>query len=85
MRSLEKPGICLSDNPTKEKFMPTDTQHEVVVTDVKVPFWSMVVFMIKLALASIPATIIISIIYLVAIAILGGLGGLFGTLLTGTY
>ena len=65
--------------------MPTDTQHEVVVTDVKMPFWSMVVFMVKLALASIPAAIIISIIYLIAAAILGGLGGLFRALLAGTY
>jgi hypothetical protein len=31
----------------------------VVVTDVRMPFWSMVVFMVKWAIASIPAAFII--------------------------
>ena len=60
--------------------MATDTQHEVVVTDVKMPFWSMVVFMVKLALASIPAAIILAIVYFIIAAILGGLGGLLRSL-----
>ena len=62
--------------------MATDTQHEVVVVDIKMPFWSMVVFMVKLALASIPAAIILAIIYLIAAAILGGL---FGAFIAGPY
>ena len=60
--------------------MATDTQHEVVITDVKIAFWSMVVFMVKMALASIPATIILTIFYFIIAAILGGLGGLLGDL-----
>lgn len=35
---------------------------KVVVTDVKMPFGSMVVFMVKLALASIPAAIIVTVV-----------------------
>jgi hypothetical protein len=31
----------------------------VIVTNIKMPFWSMVVFMIKWAIASIPAIIIL--------------------------
>lgn len=34
----------------------------VVVTDVRMPFWSMVTFMVKWALASIPAVIILSLV-----------------------
>jgi hypothetical protein len=33
---------------------------EVVVTDIKMPFGSMIVFMVKLAIATIPAVIILS-------------------------
>ena len=45
--------------------MVNDDIHEVVVTDVKVHFWSMVLLMVEWAIASIPAVIIL---YLVAIA-----------------
>ena len=33
---------------------------EVMVTDIKMPFGSMIVFMVKLAIATIPAMIILS-------------------------
>ncbi|HET7766292.1 MAG TPA: hypothetical protein VFK92_14490 [Burkholderiales bacterium] len=33
--------------------------REVVVVDVKIPFWSMVVLLVKWAIASIPAVIIL--------------------------
>ncbi len=39
-----------------------DNTHEVVVTDVKIRFWSMVVLMVKLAIAAIPAMIILLVI-----------------------
>jgi hypothetical protein len=42
--------------------MPTNTAklgQEVRVTDIQMPFWSMVVFMIKWAIASIPALLIL--------------------------
>ena len=39
-----------------------DDKREVVVTDVKIPFWSMVVLMVKWAVAAIPALIILIII-----------------------
>jgi len=51
---------------------------EVVVTDVRMPFWSMVVFMVKWSIAAIPAIIIL--VVLVAI-IVGVLGGMFGGVL----
>ena len=34
-------------------------KHEVVVTDIKIPFWSMVVLLVKWAIAAIPALIIL--------------------------
>ena len=36
--------------------------QRVVVTDIHMPFWSMVVFMVKWALASIPAILILTLI-----------------------
>ena len=39
--------------------MEDDLTEDVVVTNIKMPFWSMVWFMTKWALASIPATIIL--------------------------
>jgi ABC-type sugar transport system permease subunit len=36
-------------------------EHEVVITDIDIPFWSMVSFMIKWVFASIPAGMIIGI------------------------
>jgi hypothetical protein len=36
--------------------------NQVVVTDIKMPFWSMVIFLVKLAIAAIPAFIILAIL-----------------------
>lgn len=58
--------------------------QEIVVTDVKIPFLSMVVLLVKWALAAIPAMIIlISIgvaISLVFGTLFGGMGGWHGRL-----
>jgi hypothetical protein len=54
----------------------TDDKREVVVTDVKIPFWSMVVLMVKWAVAAIPALIILlvigAVVSMVMAAIFGG-------------
>jgi hypothetical protein len=53
-----------------------DDRREVVVTDVKIPFWSMVVLMVKWAIAAIPALIILlvigSVLSMAIAAIFGG-------------
>ncbi|MBM3162232.1 MAG: hypothetical protein FJZ79_02680 [Chlorobi bacterium] len=36
--------------------------QRVIVTDIRMPFWSMVVFMIKWVFASIPAMIVLSLV-----------------------
>jgi len=46
---------------------------EVNIVDIRMPFWSMVLFMVKAALASIPALIILAIIYAIFVAIFGGM------------
>ena len=38
--------------------MENYTNNEVTVVDIKMPFWSMVIFMVKAAIAAIPAVII---------------------------
>ena len=45
---------------------------EVVVVDVKIPFWSMVVLLVKWSLAAIPAVIILFAIAAGLSALLGG-------------
>ena len=52
-----------------------ENRQEVVVTDIKMPFMSMVVFMIKWAIAAIPAFILLSILFGVFTMIFGGLMG----------
>jgi hypothetical protein len=55
---------------------PTSAKERVVVTDIEMPFGSMVRFMIKWALASIPAALILVTIVVVAAAGIGTVGGL---------
>ena len=54
--------------------MNNENENNVVVVDIKMPFMSMVVFMVKWVIASIPAIIIL----LVLGMILGGLLGVMG-------
>ena len=52
----------------------------VSVSDIQMPFWSMVVFMVKAAIASIPAFIILSIIGTLVFSVLAGISGGIGLL-----
>jgi hypothetical protein len=53
--------------------MDNNEINKVSIVDIKMPFWSMVVFMVKAALASIPAFIILTIIFAALSAIFGGM------------
>ena len=48
---------------------------EVTVVDVQMPFGSMVIFMVKWAIATIPALIILGLVALVGVGFLGGISG----------
>lgn len=50
---------------------------EVIVTDIKMPFGSMVVFMVKWAVATIPAIIILSVVVSIIFGIIRSIGGGF--------
>jgi hypothetical protein len=52
--------------------MDTQGTNQTVVVDIQIPFWSMVVFMIKWAFAAVPAIIIIS-VWLTLLSSLPGL------------
>ena len=53
-----------------------DSQHtEVTVVDIKMPFWSMVVFMVKSAIAAIPAILILALLWAVFAGVIGVLFG----------
>jgi hypothetical protein len=60
----------------EETTMPKEF-NSVVVTDIKMPFSSMVVFMIKWAVATIPALIILSVAGSIVFGILGMIFGRF--------
>jgi hypothetical protein len=53
--------------------MNYESDKRVIVTDIRMPFLSMMVFMIKWVIASIPAFIILSILGAIVTAILGAL------------
>ena len=56
-----------------------DETRGITVTDIQMPFGSMVVFMIKWAIASIPAAIILFLIASVFAVVFGGIfGGMTG-------
>lgn len=50
-----------------------NNENQVTIVDVKMPFLSMVLFMVKAVIAFIPAFIILSIIGGITFAILGGM------------
>jgi hypothetical protein len=58
--------------------MNNGTENRVVVTDISMPFLSMMIFMIKWVIASIPAFIILSILGGIVTAILGAIMGGMG-------
>ena len=59
--------------------MEYEEPNYVVVTDIRMSFLSMVVFMVKWVIASIPAFIILSIIFGILMALFGGfMGGMSG-------
>ena len=51
---------------------PPTAPHRIAVVDIDIPFWRMVAIIIKWAFASIPAVIIISIIFGIIGAVIGG-------------
>ena len=55
--------------------MSNEPNTRVTVVDIQMPFWSMVVFMVKAAIASIPAVFILTVIASVFMAILSTLFG----------
>jgi hypothetical protein len=62
---------------TPRPFSPPEKKNEVVVTDVRIPFGSMVILMIKWAIAAIPAFIILALLgFLVSGLFMGGCAAL---------
>lgn len=54
-----------------------ESPRETVVTDIRMPFWSMVVFMVKWAIAAIPALILLAVIGLTLTLLFSGLYATF--------
>ena len=65
----------------RRKTTAANRPEAVVITDIKMPFGSMIVFMVKWALAAIPALILLFIIYSILFGIFGAmLGGLIASM-----
>ena len=63
---------------------PPAAPHRVAIADIQIPFWRMVAIIIKWTLAAIPAVIIISIIFgIIGALVGGGLMAIFGTSIPG--
>jgi len=55
-----------------------ETPREIVITDIRLPFWSIVVLMVKWAIAAIPAIIILSLLSLAVMFVVTAMfGGTF--------
>jgi hypothetical protein len=64
---------------TTEKGDSMSNRQEVIVTDIRMSFISMVVFMIKWVIAAIPALLILSLIFgLLSMIFTGFMGGMMG-------
>ena len=59
-------------SPTVAPLAATSTAATIV--DIHIPFVSMVVLMVKLSIAAIPAAIIISMLYMIMVVLLAGFG-----------
>ncbi len=59
--------------------MEPQIPERVSIVDIRMPFWSMVVFLVKLSIASIPAFVILSALAAAMFALLGWLGALTRT------
>ncbi len=66
-------GSYLRSTQSQENEMD-DNVRNVSIVDIKMPFMSMVVFMVKAAIAAIPATIILVFIAAVVFGLITGLG-----------
>ena len=78
-QSLPPAILSVSPSPktTSRPNIPTQPAR-VVVTDIQMPFWSMVVFMIKWAVAAVPAFIMLVVIFFIFWALFATIGlGLF--------
>jgi hypothetical protein len=63
---------------------PPAAPHRVAIADVQIPFWRMVAIIIKWTFAAIPAVIIVSIIFgIIGALVGGGLMAILGTSIPG--
>jgi hypothetical protein len=64
--------------------MNNTTTNEITIVDVKMPFMSMVVFMVKAAIVAIPAVIILAVISMLISGVTGFMFG-GGTMMMSQY
>ena len=67
-----RPRLYKPDPNPRRKRME---QQEVIIKSVQIPFWDMVVLLIKFSIAVIPAAIIVAFLAVVVVGILRGLSG----------
>lgn len=75
----QQPAPAARPRATAERFVEarvagaTLADSHVVITDVRIPFWSLVWLLVKLAFAAIPAAILVTVIWMIVIGRIGGM------------
>ena len=64
---------AIAKSTKDETLVISANQEGIIIKDIQMPFGSMIVFMVKWALASIPAFIIISVIIAICLSVFTGL------------
>ena len=54
---------------------PSPVSSTTTITDIRIPFWRLILFFVKASIAAIPAAIILGIIYLIVAAAIFALIG----------
>ncbi len=65
----------LGGAPSNSLSFETGIPQRVVLVNLEMPFWDLVMLMVKVALASIPATILLYLIFAILSVLLGSLSG----------
>ena len=47
--------------------------NPVSIVDIRIPFWRLVAFFIKVAIAAIPAAIVVTLLYVLPLLLVGGI------------
>lgn len=66
-------GKAAASAPVRPQPAPPAGPQKLIITDIQIPFWSIVMFTVKWVIASVPALTIVTLLILLLISLAGGL------------